>query len=310
VTPKGETTLIINRRTKVAVFPNTSAFEKLDKMESSGATLTQGPSTLFVGSTRRKIIRGENSRELRFENTVLSLLTSKEFALKFYAFSKRQDIAFVRGVLSAIGACFGFLALLKVTPEWTSFIYLAGLLPEILKLAVHVDVTAHSMLIREFEYIVVVFSGLLFASIMVYVLQDLRAVVPITILLVVLSSQAQDASIPFEQHKTSAAIYYAIGGAACIAVYVLIQFGFVPDLNENELVFGGANGKSVTINDVQFACDRLLTASFFLLKQAFVAYFYPDSFVTLREMITKRIVLGGDEPLANAQVANDPVNNV
>lgn len=278
-------------------------------MERAQIILSSSGSNGFkIGSSRQKIIKGENSREIRLDNTVLSLLTSNSVAHRFYAFSKRRDVALVRGVLSAVGACFGFLALLKVTPEWTSFLYLAGLLPEILKLAVHVDVSAHSMLVREFEYIIVVVSGLLFAGIMVYVLQDLRAVVPITMFLVVLSSQAQDASVPFEQHKTSAAVYYAIGGAACIAVYILIQFGFVPDLKESQLEFGGANGKMVSISDVQFACDRLITACFFLFKQAFVAYFYPDSFVTLREMITKKVVLH-DQPSSDGQVVRDASNN-
>jgi hypothetical protein len=271
-------------------------------------------------STREKLERIESSfaqnqtaswRELRLENTILTKLTSIETSQKFFVFSKRQDIAFVRGIASAVGACFGFLSLLKITPDWTSFIYFGGLLPEMLKLLMHVDISAHRMLIREFEYIVVVLSSLLFASIMISVLLDLRAVVPITMFFVVLSSQAQDASIPFEQHKLSAAIYYLVGGLACVAVYILIQFGFVPDLIESELSFGGANGKSVTVSNVQFACDRLITAAFFLFKQAWVAYFFPGCFVTLRSMVNKKIVLinEGNALRSNAIVSTDASNN-
>jgi hypothetical protein len=261
--------------------------------ESSSKRLV---SSLFSSSFTRR--REPMLTEVRLENTILSRMVSKDAALRFYMFSRRADVAFVRGVSSAVGALFGFLSLLKVTPPWTSFIYLAGLLPEILKLAVHVDLKVHAVLIREFEYIIIVLSGLLFAGIMAYVLQDLRSVVPITMFLVVLSSQAQDASIPFQQHKTSAALYYAVGGLACVAVYILIQFGFVPDLVESNLSFGGGNGKQITISDVQFACDRLITAAAFLLKQAFVAYFYPDSFVSLREMVVKKVILGNEGELS------------
>jgi len=257
-----------------------------------------------------------NTRTLRLENTVLSRLTSTDTALRFYQISRRKDVAKVRGLCSAVGACFGFLSLLKVTPEWTSAIYLAGLLPEILKLALHVDVKAHRMLIREFEYILIVLSMLLFTGFMINILRDLRALVPVTMFLVVLSSQAQDASIPFEQHKFSAALYYMVGGLACIAVYILIQFGYVPDLNESTLEFSNGGSRMISLTDVQFACDRLLTASFFLFKQSFVAYFYPGCFVTLREMISKRIVMPddastvGDVSSKTAVVTRDPSNVV
>src|SRR5690606_4719499 len=104
--------------------------------------------------------------------------------------------------------------------------------------------------------------------------------------------------------------YSFVGSLACFAVYGLIQFGVVQNLNERVVAFGGANGRTVSFNSVQFACDRLITAAFFLLKQAFryvsttlimiskadnpnSGYFYPGTFVTMRQLINKEVVIPG-----------------
>jgi hypothetical protein len=226
---------------------------------------------------------------IQVDNCVLTCLTSRGVTVSAYHFVRRPAIATLRGVAALVGVFFAFSSLLGFTPAWTALIYMAGLLPEILGTLIFVDVVALRKLVVEFEFIVIVLSLAVFAGLLADALQDFRAAVPIVIFVVVASSQCADVSLPYQSSSSTDTAYALAGALACLALYIITQFGFVNDLTQRTLVFQVSLTKVVTFSNVQFACDRLLTAVFFLAKQSFSIYYRPGTFVTIKASIRKNV---------------------
>ena len=103
-------------------------------------------------------------------------------------------------------------------------------------------------------------------------------------------SQLADVSLPYISSSQTDAIFSFVGSLACLALYILFQFGFVADIEQIQYQFAvSSNGKIVSWSNVQFACDRLLTAVFFLLKQTFSITIRPGTFVTIKAEVRKKV---------------------
>ena len=235
-------------------------------------------------------------------NTVASRALGLARARWLFQLTKLGGVAAARGVLAAVGVAFAFTSLLDVTPPWTAVIYTVGLAPEIVLTMLFVDVRAHAKLLWEFEYAFIVISVAIFAALMADALQDARALVPVTIFLVLLASQAADVSYPYVVSSKTDLSHSLVGALALIAVYCLFQFGGVSNLEVRSVSFSSVGGfavdpatnqtrrNAVTFTNVQFAADRLLMAAFFLLKQSVAIVFRPHAFLSIRQNVTKIVV--------------------
>ena len=141
----------------------------------------------------------------------------------------------------------------------------------------------------EFEFLIIVISMGVFAGLIAQSLDDARAVVPVTIAVVVTSSQLSDVSMPYFNSSRSDAIFALVGAFACLALYILFQFGYVTGLTQITYSFSAGGSRLITWSNIQFACDRLLTAVFFLTKQAVAVWVRPGTFVAIKADIRKRV---------------------
>ena len=121
---------------------------------------------------------------IELDNTVLTLLWSRQATIQLYHFTRQPAVVYTRGALAVVGVFFAFASVLDLTPRWTSFIYLFGLAPEIVFTSALVDVVAMRKLVVEFEFLIIVISMIIFAVMIAIAMSDARAVVPLTIALV------------------------------------------------------------------------------------------------------------------------------
>jgi hypothetical protein len=228
------------------------------------------------------------------DRTVIAKMTSVDTAKRMYDVVKQPWFAAIRGLLTVIGVIFAFLSLLDITPPWTAILYTIGLAPEIILTTLFIDRTAYMALQMEFEFNLIVLSVLVFSVVTSEALGDLRAFVPMTIFVVMWSSQSADVSYPYVFSKLTDFFHSFAGCMACLALYTLFQMGWVPRLTMHVYDFSQVTGKSnVTITNIQFACDRIITAAFFLGKQSFSILYRANQFIALRQSIVK-VVEGFD----------------